>query len=568
MADGGEQDSMKDLISSMTKRISAERKEKKKKYHTPTPVKNSELDRIKYQRLKTKVDKNERQYRKAVDDLVTSEVLKPEEEGYMEPDDEFQRTYEITQKDLAKDLDVQTVEKIFELSLKQYGPYQGVFNRSGKELLLAGRKGHFAMFEWSTKKLYSEIFLNETVRDSVFLHSREFFALAQRKFVYIYNEYGREVHCINRNINPLQVDFLPYHFLLVTMTDQGRISWTDTSTGENVKETRTKTGSCNVMRQNPWNAVMCAGNNKGAVTMWAPNSADALVSMLCHRGAVTTLQVTQDGQYMATAGTDHKLKIWDVRNTYECLQEYHTRAPVKNIAISQKGMLAVAIAGQVQVWKPTIFSGERVNEPYMTHQLRNRNNVETLNFCPFEDVLGIGHAEGFSTIIIPGSGEPNFDSLRPNPYSTSKLEEDMEVTALLDKVRPDMISLNPNYIGSVYQDTYKRKSLLHDADPSIFADPEEDEEQSDGDDESGSEELEDYHSEEEAPAKVKKVRKEKNVKGISPYHASRLREDEKKKEFLTNFEKLKAEREKKTKVIDEKKKKIIAGESVALKRFF
>ena len=70
----------------------------------------------------------------------------------------------------------------------------------------------------------------------------------------------------------------------------------------------------------------------------------------------------------------------------------------------------------------------------MSH-LQPSCSIKTVKFCPFEDILGLGHDKGFSSIVIPGSGEPNFDSLEANPYETVKQRREKEVHDLLEKVK-------------------------------------------------------------------------------------------------------------------------------------
>lgn len=41
-----------------------------------------------------------------------------------------------------------------------------------------------------------------------------------------------------------------------------------------------------------------------------------------------------------------------------------------------------------------------VTKPYMAHRVRG--TVWGLHFCPFEDVLGIGYGEGFTSMLVPG----------------------------------------------------------------------------------------------------------------------------------------------------------------------
>lgn len=84
----------------------------------------------------------------------------------------------------------------------------------------------------------------------------------------------------------------------------------------------------------------------------------------------------------------------------------------------------------------------------MSHLLPG-SQVQSTKFVPFEDILGVGHNKGFSSLIIPGSGESNYDALEINPYETTKMRREGEVRSLLNKLKPDMISLDPNVIGTV-----------------------------------------------------------------------------------------------------------------------
>lgn len=38
-----------------------------------------------------------------------------------------------------------------------------------------------------------------------------------------------------------------------------------------------------------------------------------------------------------------------------------------------------------------------------------KTTVHGLNFCPYEDVLGVGHGDGFTSLIIPGKRERERD---------------------------------------------------------------------------------------------------------------------------------------------------------------
>lgn len=66
-----------------------------------------------------------------------------------------------------------------------------------------------------------------------------------------------------------------------------------------------------------------------------------------------------------------------------------------------------------------------------------------------QDVVAVGHTGGISTMLVPGSGEPNFDSYVADPYQRARARQEQEVHQLMDKLQPDMIVVDPTTIGQV-----------------------------------------------------------------------------------------------------------------------
>jgi len=83
-----------------------------------------------------------------------------------------------------------------------------------------------------------------------------------------------------------------------------------------------------------------------------------------------------------------------------------------------------------------------------------------VRFVPYEDVLGVGHSKGFCSMLTPGAGEPNFDSFERNPFETKSQRREGTVHALLEKLPPETIVINPTAINSVDRNQKERQKEM------------------------------------------------------------------------------------------------------------
>lgn len=154
---------------------------------------------------------------------------------------------------------------------------------------------------------------------------------------------------------------------------------------------------------------------------------------------------------MVSTGQDQKMSVWDIRMFKE-VHSYSIHQPGSALSISDRGLTAVGWGTQVSVWRGLFDAAKedqgKVQRPYMAWGGAGQR-IEDIQFCPYDDVLGISHDKGFSSMIVPGSGEPNFDAMEVNPYETKKQRQEAEVKSLLTKLQPEMISLDPNFVGKL-----------------------------------------------------------------------------------------------------------------------
>eukprot|EP00746_Dinoflagellata_sp_MGD_P140221 gnl/MRDRNA2_/MRDRNA2_73507_c0_seq2.p1 gnl/MRDRNA2_/MRDRNA2_73507_c0~~gnl/MRDRNA2_/MRDRNA2_73507_c0_seq2.p1 ORF type:complete len:596 (-),score=127.19 gnl/MRDRNA2_/MRDRNA2_73507_c0_seq2:30-1817(-) len=398
---------------------------------------------IEDKKLKTKLKRADKRDREAAFLAAKGEILNPAEAGFLEAEGR-ERTYKFSQAAIKKEIAVGVAKKLFDFTVP-YGPYYCSYSSNGRHLLIGGRKGQFALMECDTMQLVGEIQLKETIRAVQVCHNFQFLAAAQKKYTYIYDQFGVELHCLRDLKYQTCLEYLPYHWLLVSAGDFADLNYRDMSTGQPVVRHKTKLGPTICMRQNRHNALIHCGHSNGTVTMWTPNLGQPVVKMLCHHGHVTALGVHKN--HMATCGSDGKWKVYDIRK----LEPMHTfsyhGAPPSDLDLSMTGLVSVGFGSHLQIWKDA-FIAAKPKMPYMTQEYPG-SQVSCTRFRPFEDVCTIGSSGGFHSIVVPGAGFANFDSFEDNPFETKKQRREKEVRSLLEKLQPSTIMVDPGLIGSV-----------------------------------------------------------------------------------------------------------------------
>ncbi|KAJ7103776.1 WD40-repeat-containing domain protein [Mycena epipterygia] len=426
---------------------------------------------IQNKKLRTELTRNATQTARAKALLQDAEMLLTEDAGLMQTEGDLERTWRVAQTEIEDGAGQDAARGRREWTLDG-GPYRSRYTRNGRHLAIVGSNGHASTFDWQTGTLHAELQLQETCRDITFLHDHSHFAVAQKKYVFIYDRDGVELHCLKAHIEPTRLEFLPYHWLLASIGNAGYLKYQDTSTGQLLVEHRTKFGACSAMTQNLHNAVIHLGHQNGCVTLWTPNLPHPAVQLLAHLGPVASVSVdpSTGGRYMATAGRDGTVKVWDCRNWKGAVREWHARGGAAEVEWSARGALAVASGGTVNVYTAPMIQqpihGSTQPPLYLTHPIPHRP-LTSLRFAPFQDVLTIGHSAGLSSILVPGAGEPNFDSTEADPFENTKARREKEVKALLDKIQPDMITLDPELIGSLAPPSKLSTTTTFDGKPPV-----------------------------------------------------------------------------------------------------
>ena len=390
-------------------------------------------------KLRTTLYKAEKQINLATRRIIRAKTLDAEPTGFLEPEKEAEKTYILRQESIAECIDHESARKYFHLKLPTYGPYYMTYSPNGNFLALVGHRGHLATIRWKNFKLHGERQLGENCRAIHFLHDQQFFAVAQQKYTHVYTYKGIEVHRLREMTHACCLEFLPQHFLLCSGNKSGLLTWFDISTGKLSGLRHSRLGEIQCMQRDPSTNILSVGHPHGHMTLWSPKMANPLLRHKCHQGSISDLAWDEKGTYFYTSGRDDYVRVWDMR-TFRSLHQVHAEH-ASTIDLSYNNLLAVGTGSRIEVWK-NLTAAEHPYKPYMVHNFEQAlTYTQHLEFCPFEDVLGVGHSNGFSSLLIPGAGCAVPDFYRANPFETRKQMKERAVQNLLDKLPADTIML-------------------------------------------------------------------------------------------------------------------------------
>lgn len=209
------------------------------------------------------------------------------------------------------------------------------------------------------------------------------------------------------------------------------------------------------MAQNPHSAIIHLGHSNGTMTLWSPNMTTPHVKLLAHRGPITGIAVDPSegsaGRYVATCGMEGKVKIWDGRMWGKEVKSWSVRNTPTTISYSQRGMLAVGGKSGITAYRDLTTAGTGMPQPYLNLPLPALT-ASSAKFCPYDDLLAVGHQRGISSLLVPGSGEPNFDSSEADVYESYSRRREREVRGVLEKIRPELITMDTDILGKVNED--------------------------------------------------------------------------------------------------------------------
>ncbi|GKT15095.1 WD repeat-containing protein WDR46/Utp7 like protein, partial [Aduncisulcus paluster] len=387
------------------------------------------------------------------------------------------------------------VVKNWALTGLKLGPFKQKFDPTGNFMLLAGKKGYIGLIDYKNRQPLHEIVTGKYISDITFLNNHKMFAVAFPDTTCIYDTMtSAEVVKLSQHVNPIALDYLIHHFLLVSISDRGYISWEDTSMAKHISKFHMHCGVPCSLTHNPQTAVSFVGQRDGVVSLWSPSCKDFLMKIRTHGTSVNHIKIDMSGRTMVTVGQRNDMRLWDLRNPSKHLHEFDfsTEPSIHSLDISDNGCVGVCMGTSVKLAGSICSVCPKENKrnssrrrrdliqssvPSSSSSLSEAGDVSTadssavsdalsstspmseitlfsqlykgiderpnyITFSPFRDSIVVGFDGGIRCIPVPNVSDPLYDSFFYNPHMDKKQFQECEVKSLLEKLKPDMIKMS------------------------------------------------------------------------------------------------------------------------------
>ncbi len=138
-----------------------------------------------------------------------------------------------------------------------------------------------------------------------------------------------------------------------------------------------------------------------------------------HEYAVTTLEISNDGNRLASGDTDGKVITWDV-NTMQFYRVFDVRYPIASVGLSETGDVTAILnaKGFLTIWETKL--ADRITEFKKSDRDRFKKILASMDLCPNKNIVATGDILG-KTILWDAIFETSIHELEGHSDEVNKV---------------------------------------------------------------------------------------------------------------------------------------------------
>ena len=173
----------------------------------------------------------------------------------------------------------------------------------------------------------------------------------------------------------------------------------------------------NTVTYHPKLAQVAYSINDGKIQLWDAESGTPIKTLVGHQGAVSCIQFSRDGKFLASGSDDKTIKLWDLE-TGECLKTFHAAETVNDLAFNPAGteLFSCGYIGEIMKWDIAsghcVFQKDDANHSVAIHPSNHRfasasldNSVKIWSTKTGEkEAVLSGHMDWVQSVAYPSDG--------------------------------------------------------------------------------------------------------------------------------------------------------------------